>query len=164
MSVSRFRSVWCLRIDVHTILLSFSAKIPQAWKDALDKAVSAGKIPNIPNSNANDGDPKYPNNLDPNSKTVCSSTAKCRQDVDYVIWDAPDGVWASSFDDGPQLATSRLVKFLDDNNVTTTHFLIGVNIVGFVDQFKEILQSGNDLAVHTWVGSPSCDLHSKLVA
>ncbi|KAH8822831.1 carbohydrate esterase family 4 protein [Flagelloscypha sp. PMI_526] len=126
------------------------AKIPQAWKDALDKAVSAGKIPNIPNSNANDGDPKYPNNLDPNSKTVCSSTAKCRQDVDYVIWDAPDGVWASSFDDGPQLATSRLVKFLDDNNVTTTHFLIGVNIVGFVDQFKEILQSGNDLAVHTW--------------
>jgi chitin deacetylase len=64
--------------------------LPKEWTDALDAAVQAGKIPDIPVSTSPDGgNPVYPNNLDPGSPEVCSSTAKCRIDGD--IWDAPDG-------------------------------------------------------------------------
>ena len=75
-------------------------KLPQDWVDALNGAVSAGKIPNIPPSKLVNGNPQYPNNLDPNGATVCSTTAKCNKNPD-VWWDAPDGVFATSFDDGP---------------------------------------------------------------
>lgn len=79
-----------------------TTKLPQAWVNALNAAVSAGKIPNIPPSNydpsVNDGNPTYPNGLDPNSKEVCSGTYQCRIDGD--IWDAPQGTLGSGFDDG----------------------------------------------------------------
>ena len=75
--------------------------LPQAWVNALNSAVADGKIPNLtvsyqtaPNTN-----PTYPNGLDPTGSEVCSATYGCRIPGD--IWDSPDGVFASSFDDGP---------------------------------------------------------------
>ena len=77
-----------------------SSKMPQAWKDALNAAVQAGKIPGIPPTTVPAGqNPVYANNLDPMSPQVCSSTYKCRISTD--VWDAPDGVVGISFDDGP---------------------------------------------------------------
>lgn len=77
-----------------------SQPLPQAWTDALAAAVKAGKIPDFPPSqNVPGQNPVYPNGLDPNGDVVCSATEKCRNSGD--IWDAPDGVFASSFDDGP---------------------------------------------------------------
>ena len=74
--------------------------MPQAWKDALNAAVQAGKIPGIPPTTVPAGqNPVYANNLDPMSPQVCSSTYKCRISTD--VWDAPDGVVGISFDDGP---------------------------------------------------------------
>jgi chitin deacetylase len=75
--------------------------MPQAWVNALNYAVAAGKIPNVPMSNiATPGtNPVYPNGLSPASPQVCSGTYGCRITGD--IWDAPDGVFASAFDDGP---------------------------------------------------------------
>lgn len=76
-----------------------STKLPQQWVDALNAAVSAGKIPNIPPAqNIPNQNPKYPNNLDPTSKDVCSGTYKCRIPGD--IWDAPTGTLGCGFDDG----------------------------------------------------------------
>lgn len=74
--------------------------LPQAWVDAYNKVKSAGKIPaDVPvSTQTNGGNPTY-GNLDPNGPVVCSATYKCQSPGD--IWDAPDGYFGSSFDDGP---------------------------------------------------------------
>ncbi|KAI0743073.1 hypothetical protein C8Q80DRAFT_1273630 [Daedaleopsis nitida] len=125
---------------------------PQVWIDALNAAVKAGNIPDIPPSTLDPtGFPKYADGLDPNGPVVCSATYKCRSNDSSEIWDAPDGVFASSFDDGPLPTSIALYNFLKQNNVTSTHFMIGGNIRDNPDAFKlafDDLQS--DIAVHTW--------------
>jgi chitin deacetylase len=75
-------------------------QLPQRWVDALNAAVAAGNIPNIPvSSNQPNTNPVYPQGFDPNGPQVCSASYKCRSPGD--IWDAPAGVFASAFDDGP---------------------------------------------------------------
>ena len=86
--------------DVHPDL----TRLPKEWVDALNSAVSAGKIPNIPVATDTGGNPAYPPGVDAGSPQVCSGTAKCRNPDD--IWDAPDGVLAVSFDDGPYLVSA----------------------------------------------------------
>ncbi|KAI0832445.1 hypothetical protein BC628DRAFT_1414745 [Trametes gibbosa] len=127
-----------------------TAALPKAWTDALAAAVKAGTIPDFPPSNfVLNQNPVYPDGLDPLSDKVCSATFKCRNSGD--IWDAPDGVFASSFDDGPTEFSPQLYDFLKQNNVITTHFMIGKAILsaptGFMQAFDD-LQS--DIAVHTW--------------
>jgi len=74
--------------------------MPQAWKDALNAAVQAGKIPNVPiSSGPNNSSPVYPPGINPNSPEICSATYKCKIPDD--IWDAPEGMIGISFDDGP---------------------------------------------------------------
>ncbi|PFH52725.1 carbohydrate esterase family 4 protein [Amanita thiersii Skay4041] len=128
------------------------AQLPRQWVDALNAAVSAGKIPSIPISQNTPGtNPTYPGGANPNSPGICSATYKCRHVDD--IWDAPNGVFASSFDDGPQpacLITPKLVDFLRTNNVTTTHFMIGKNLLFYPSQFQMAFSAGHDIAVHTW--------------
>lgn len=78
-----------------------SSQLPKAWLDALTAAVNAGKIPDVPIAESEDGaDPKYPDDLDPMSPQICSSTYKCINNLAW--WDGPEGYYASSFDDGPQ--------------------------------------------------------------
>lgn len=102
--------VSCLRFETHANRTEWSAgfpaasasttNMPQAWTDALNKAVAAGKIPDIPLSTVvGQENPVYPAGYDPYSPTVCSSTYKCVAAGD--VWDAPPGVIALSFDDGP---------------------------------------------------------------
>lgn len=80
--------------------------LPKEWVDALNAAVAAGKIPNIPAATLNGANIVYPPGVDPNSPTVCSGMARCRNPDD--IWDAPDGVLALSFDDGPSAVSAHL--------------------------------------------------------
>ena len=46
--------------------------------------------------------------------------------------------------------TTRLVQFLDQHNLKTTHFMIGSHILLNPTIFLQAYNSGNDLAVHTW--------------
>ncbi|KAI0776094.1 hypothetical protein BD413DRAFT_438435, partial [Trametes elegans] len=122
--------------------------LPKEWLDALDAAVAAGKIPDIPTTTL-DGNPVYPNNLDPMSPEICSSTYKC-PDPD-LIWDAPDGTFAASFDDGPTEGSPLLYDFLQQNNIAVTHFMIGLNILYGPELFKRAFyELQGDIAVHTW--------------
>ena len=74
--------------------------MPREWVDALNKAVKAGKIPELPMTSSTNGEsPIYPPGFDPNSDAVCSSTYKCATPGD--LWEAPAGVLGLSFDDGP---------------------------------------------------------------
>ncbi|KAF8992511.1 hypothetical protein BDQ17DRAFT_1392835 [Cyathus striatus] len=126
-----------------------SSALPQEWVNALNAAVSAGNIPNIPPSvPVPNNNPKYPNGLNPNSPTVCSATYKCRLPGD--IWDVADGHFGVSFDDGPTDASPKLLNFLNQNNVIATHFMIGVAILQAPQQFAQIFNSSHDIAVHTW--------------
>ncbi|KAI0254781.1 hypothetical protein BJV78DRAFT_1370340 [Lactifluus subvellereus] len=124
--------------------------MPQAWKDALNTAVQAGKIPNVPiSSGPNNGMPVYPPGSNPNSPQVCSATYKCRIQGD--VWDAPQGVIGISFDDGPLPPSDRLYNFLQMNNVKATHFFIGVNIISYAQAFLTAFNvNQDDIAVHTW--------------
>ena len=77
-----------------------SSILPEECVNALNSAVSAGKIPNIPPSSAIPGrNPVYPNGTNPSASDICSGTYKCMIPGD--IWNGPNGVFASSFDDGP---------------------------------------------------------------
>ena len=75
------------------------AQLPQAWVDALNTAVSAGKIPTFGPSKSTGGNPSYPG-ADPNGDEICSTTYKCRKNPEN-IYDAPTGLLGVSFDDGP---------------------------------------------------------------
>jgi peptidoglycan/xylan/chitin deacetylase (PgdA/CDA1 family) len=117
--------------------------------NALNAAVQSGLIPDIPQSNGSAGqNPIYPLGYDPTSSNVCSATYGCRIPGD--VWDAPDGVFASAFDDGPTQVTPTLLDFLGSNNRTTTHFMIGNNILWYPSEFQLAINAGHDIGVHTW--------------
>ncbi|KAI9447952.1 carbohydrate esterase family 4 protein [Lactarius indigo] len=127
-----------------------SNAMPQSWKDALNNAVQAGKIPNYPPSkqNAPSTNPTY-GALNPSSPQVCSATYGCR--IAGQVWDAPQGVIGISFDDGPLPPSDTLYAFLHQNQVRATHFYIGVNIIQFWKEFNIAFQTNqDDIAVHTW--------------
>ncbi|KAG7449211.1 chitin deacetylase [Guyanagaster necrorhizus] len=126
-----------------------TSQLPQAWVDALNDAVSSGKIPNIPESTStSDRSPVYPDGFDPDGSEVCSSSYQCRIPED--IWDAPTGTLGIGFDDGPLPPTPRLVTFLQSQNQSATHFMIGSNILSNPNQFNAAYNIGGDIAVHTY--------------
>ncbi|KAK0547311.1 hypothetical protein OC846_004909 [Tilletia horrida] len=119
------------------------------WKAALEAAVKAGKIPDIPPSTSADGGtPTYPASV--KTKEICSwSLDQCQGPND--IHTAPEGWAGINFDDGPTQATPRLNSFLMKNNISATRFLIGGQVVGMPEAFKDILKDPNQqLAVHTY--------------
>jgi len=123
--------------------------IPASWIAALNEAVSEGKIPNVPvTTNTPNTSPVYPTGVDPMSPQVCSATYRCRIPGD--IWDAPPGIYASSFDDGPLPPTPQLVDFLGTNSLTTSFFMIGTNILYYPTQFLAAFNAGHHIGVHTW--------------
>jgi chitin deacetylase len=89
--------------------------MPQAWIDALNAAVTAGNIPNIPQSTESGGqNPVYPQGYDPTGTEVCSGTYKCMNPLDY--WNAPSGYYGTGFDDGPtevSFICASLAQFFD---------------------------------------------------
>ncbi|KAE8221881.1 hypothetical protein CF326_g8478 [Tilletia indica] len=136
--------------------------IKPEWKAALDAAVQAGKIPNIPVSSSPDGGtPTYPSGTD--MSKVCSwSTNQCQGPND--IFQAPDGVVGINFDDGPTQATPRLNQFLIQNNISATRFVIGGQIAGMTETFQDILKDPNQqLAVHTYTHHQMTTLSNEVV-
>ncbi|CAD6889348.1 unnamed protein product [Tilletia controversa] len=117
------------------------------WTAALKAAVASGVVPDIPvGTLAADGSIKYP----AGSKDPCNWTnSKCLGKND--ISQAPDGMFVINFDDGPTEASPELYNFLGKNNQAGTHFMIGSNILGYPEYFKQAIQMGNQhIGVHTW--------------
>ncbi|KAI0939158.1 hypothetical protein AcV5_000652 [Taiwanofungus camphoratus] len=127
-----------------------TSKLPQDWVDALNAAISSGKVPDIPQSTmSSSGEPVYPDGLDPAGAEVCSATYKCQIDGD--VWDAPDGMVGAGFDDGPLPTSTQLYEFLKEQGVHATHFMIGVNIINNPGEFTMAFETNqDDIAVHTW--------------
>ncbi|KAL1702298.1 carbohydrate esterase family 4 protein [Schizophyllum commune] len=123
-------------------------QIPQDWLDALKAAQDAGKIPDFPPTTVQNDNPVYPEGSDPNGPEICSSYYKCR--ADGTLWDAPEGKFGVGFDDGPYDGTTKLMDFLTEQQQAATHFIIGLYITYYPDEFKRIFDSGDDIAVHTY--------------
>jgi len=124
--------------------------MPKAWVTALNAAVKAGKIPNIPPSTmGSNGVPVYPSGYSPTSSEVCSGTEQCRIPGD--IWDAPANHVGCGFDDGPLPPTTKLLAYLKQQKQHATHFFIGLNIINNANEFLAThLTNHDDIAVHTW--------------
>ncbi|CAD6884987.1 unnamed protein product [Tilletia controversa] len=119
------------------------------WKAALKAAVQAGKIPDIPKSSSPDGGtPTYPSGTD--MSKVCSwSTDQCQGPND--IHQGADNYVGINFDDGPTQSTTALNQFLRENKISATRFLIGGQVAGMPDAFKDIINTPKQqLAVHTY--------------
>lgn len=55
-----------------------------------------------------------------------------------------------SFDDGPGLSTTEILKILEEKEVTATFFLLGTSIVKNPKLVKEIYSKGYEIANHTY--------------
>ncbi|KII95173.1 carbohydrate esterase family 4 protein [Plicaturopsis crispa FD-325 SS-3] len=121
------------------------------WTAALNAAVAAGTIPDVPLSTSTGGTPVYPNGISPTSADVCSASYGCRN-LEYDMWDAPDGTIGIGFDDGPlPQSTPDLEAFLAANGQKATHFMIGQNILNNPSEFSVAANTNkDDIAVHTW--------------
>ena len=120
-----------------------------AWVNTYNSMKSL--IPSIPPSINQDGWPLYPSSVDTTSDALCSWTLQKCNATDIV--DAPDSMIGISFDDGPQDSSAGLYRFLQQNNIPSTHFVIGSRILENPDLFKQAVQMGGSIAVH--VGFPS---------
>ncbi|BGP13247.1 hypothetical protein JCM10213_004983 [Rhodosporidiobolus nylandii] len=120
-----------------------------AWVATLEAAHSAGRIPNVSQAYMGDDNPAYPDGVDVGADGVCSWTLTgCLAPTD--IFQAPNGSWGVSFDDGPLDPSPTLYTFLAEQNQTATHFLIGSNILSNPDIFQQAVDTGGHLAIHTW--------------
>ncbi|WWC62651.1 uncharacterized protein I303_105248 [Kwoniella dejecticola CBS 10117] len=123
-----------------------SDKLPQAWIDKLNSI----NLPNVSVSNPNNGYPTYADGETPSDQHICSFTYECVTDDD--LHDAPSGIFALSFDDGPSNVSPDLYAFLATNNISTaaTHFMIGGNILYDPKGMQAAVNAGGHIAVHTW--------------
>lgn len=122
--------------------------LPRAWRDALNEAVSSGKIPNIPSSTVTSaGNIVYPSG---HSEREIGSWTNSKIVGPNDIAEAPTGVWGINFDDGPVDQSVNLYRYLESQNQSGTHFLIGTNVVAWPDAFDELARGDQQMAVHTW--------------
>ncbi|KAI0704513.1 hypothetical protein C8T65DRAFT_245077 [Cerioporus squamosus] len=67
----------------------------------------------------------------------------------------PDkNTWGVSFDDGPAPYSEKLLKYLDDHDLSATFFVVGSRVVSYPDILIDEYMSGHEIAVHTWSHHP----------
>ncbi|PWN33129.1 glycoside hydrolase/deacetylase, partial [Meira miltonrushii] len=135
--------------------------LPQDWKDALASAQAAGKIPDIPLSTVDsNGNTHYPPG--PSAQDICSwTTTKCYGPND--VKQAPDNTWIVGFDDGPTNASPDLYNFLQSQNQTAVHFMIGSNVQSLPSAVKQAQSLGQEFAVHTWSHNMMTTLSNEVI-
>ena len=124
-----------------------SNTLPKAWTDRLAEVKKSSAWPTYGPTNPNNGYPLYtsPNGttLQGTDPTVCSFTYECVGEGD--IYHAPDGVIGLNFDDGPTQFSGELYDFIEANNISATHFMIGGNIVNSPDMFQRAWRDGGKI-------------------
>ncbi|KAF9977234.1 chitin deacetylase [Actinomortierella ambigua] len=114
------------------------------------KEVDWSKVPNLPVRKVKSpGDPpECPEHVkDSDCWWTCTG---CHAPDDVV--DCPDTkAWGLTYDDGPEpQITEKLLKLLDEKNVTATMFVTGMKSSQAPYLLKEILTHGHHLASHSW--------------
>lgn len=122
--------------------------VPQAWLDRLYQVTNSSVFPTYGPSSLNNGYPTYSNGLSGTDPAVCSFTYQCIDSTDAMS--VPEGWIGINFDDGPTTYSPTLYAFLEENNISATHFMIGGNIVYNTAAFQRAVSDGGHIAVHTW--------------
>ncbi|KAI0675843.1 hypothetical protein C8Q78DRAFT_1066502 [Trametes maxima] len=73
-------------------------------------------------------------------------------------WTAKDDIvacpdkltWGVSYDDGPSPYSAKLLRYLEDKNLSATFFVVGSRVVSYPDILIDEYMSGHEIAVHTW--------------
>jgi peptidoglycan/xylan/chitin deacetylase (PgdA/CDA1 family) len=71
-------------------------------------------------------------------------------DIFYANGDGKKKQIALTFDDGPGINTSEILMILKEKNIKATFFISGFSAVGNKEKIKQIFDSGNELANHTY--------------
>ena len=67
------------------------------------------------------------------------------------ITECPDKfTWGLSYDDGPSPYTPLLLDYLDQQNVTTTFFVVGSRVLSRPQMLQSEYMAGHQISVHTW--------------
>ncbi|CDU24419.1 related to chitin deacetylase precursor [Sporisorium scitamineum] len=127
-----------------------ASSLPKAWIDRYNAKKAAGLIPDIPRSitDPNTRATVYPAGTD--MANVCSWTVQKCDTGD--IWLAPDNYVAVTFDDGPTPQSLDLIEYLQAQETSATHFLIGSAIVWNPTAMDQYVKADPPmhLGVHTW--------------
>lgn len=92
-----------------------------------------------------------PSNLDAakNESNCWWTCGGCTRDTDVVS--CPDKyTWGLTYDDGPSYYTPNLLKYLDEQQIKSTFFVVGSRVISFPATLQEEYMSGHQVAVHTW--------------
>jgi len=58
--------------------------------------------------------------------------------------------WGVSFDDGPTEYTPTLLKYLNDNSIKSTFFVVGSRVIESPKTLIDAYMHGHEISVHTW--------------
>ncbi|KAL1684082.1 carbohydrate esterase family 4 protein [Schizophyllum commune] len=71
--------------------------------------------------------------------------------------------WGVSFDDGPARFSAKVLKYLDENQLHATFFVVGSRVIERPEILLEEYMSGHDISVHTWSHRPLTSLTTEQV-
>ncbi|TRM65485.1 carbohydrate esterase family 4 protein [Schizophyllum amplum] len=71
--------------------------------------------------------------------------------------------WGVSFDDGPAMYTGQVLKYLDENSLQATFFVVGSRVIERPGILLEEYMGGHDISVHTWSHRPLTSLTTEQV-
>jgi len=74
---------------------------------------------------------------------------QCTRPDDLTV--CPDKyTWGVSYDDGPSPYTSKILEFLNEEDIQATFFVVGSRVPGRSDILQAEYMSGHMISVHTW--------------
>ncbi|KAJ3989281.1 carbohydrate esterase family 4 protein [Lentinula detonsa] len=72
------------------------------------------------------------------------------RDTDITVCPGKPMTWGTSFDDGPAFYTTKLLHFLNEQNIKATFFDVGSRCIENPSVLIDEYMSGHEIAVHTW--------------
>ncbi|KAF9579597.1 chitin deacetylase [Lunasporangiospora selenospora] len=120
----------------------------KAWVAEIDWS----KVPNIPVASGLPDAPHFPRcpgeaDLD---RSACWWSCSGCTAPDDVVTCPSERAWGLTYDDGPSLESRNLVKYLGENKLTATFFIVGSRVLEYPDILKEQVAKGHHIAMHTW--------------
>ncbi|CAH7677117.1 chitin deacetylase [Phakopsora pachyrhizi] len=118
------------------------------WLSKIDMSKIPGNYPNGLNGcgNATNADALANSGPEGNCWWTCGG---CTRETDIVS--CPDqGTWGASFDDGPSPETPRLLKYLDEQKLKATFFVVGSRVLSRPQMLQYEYEAQHQISVHTW--------------
>ena len=73
------------------------------------------------------------------------------------------GEWGLTYDDGPSFYTPNLLKYLDEQKLKSTFFVVGSRVIEFFGLLQVQYMSGHQIGVHTWSHSYMSTLSNEQI-